>query len=265
MHIKKVFFALALFAGIPMVAMEPGTVIDPLNYSGQFTVSLPNQASSLSSGTGPLTTSIKATAQELFKNKGVPVIISTAAGMMPWWALTTGTGYLIISQCNLSDPLLLTALAAGSSYAVGEQTNSVFKKYIANPYFKNATQVALCAACLSFSYLGTNPIVNQAFFTIAQTIGWQTILDVSTKIVANTTFHITGTSSDQSWFSLSPATTAGMIEGATNALSTMLPELCIANCYTAQNTLRILLYEQAYRLAQSGCSAAEQFFTDKIS
>jgi hypothetical protein len=63
----------------------------------------------------------------------------------------------------------------------------------------------------------------------------------------------------QAWYTLSPETKANLIEGSVNALNTILPSLCISNACDPQAMLRILLYEQAYRLAQCGCTAAQCF------
>lgn len=258
MNVKSLVLSLLLLIGCPIWAMAPapGTVIDPLQHTGQFTVSISDNAFASGPSALPTVSQITHAGTDLFKTKGIPVIITTAASMVPWWALTTGTGYLLISVCNISDPALLTAMAGGASYAAGEKTSSLIKKCISNPYFQSATQVAVCAACLGLSYVGSNALINDAFFASAQAISWQTLMDNSTKLLAPSQ-STSNAPSSSTW--ISRETKEGMIEGTINALSTMVPGLCAANYCDSNALLRVLLYEQAYRLAHSGCTAAQQF------
>ncbi len=257
MNITKFTLFLALI-GASAQGMAPGTVIDPIQHTGQFTVSMAESSlASMPSGMPTITQVSQATA-DIFKTKGIPVIISTTAGMVPWWALTTGTGYLIVSQCGISDPAILATIAAGASYAAGEQTSSFMKKCITNPYLQSATHLAICAACLGLSYTGSSSIINEALFATAQAIGLQTLIETSAKLFAQKQ-TIENTAPSNSWFSLSQETKDGIKEGTINTLSTILPVLCVPNFCDSNGILRILLYEQAYRLAQCGCFAAQQF------
>jgi hypothetical protein len=263
MNIKKFIFSL-LFASAPLSAMNlvPGTVIDPLHHTGQFTVSVAQNVTCLPSGLPSVLCQVSKASSDIFKNKGVPVLIYTAAGMVPWWALTTGTGYLIISQCGISDPGLLTSIVSGASYAAGQQSNSVLKKYITNPYVKSFAQVALCASCLGLSYISGNSVTSDALLAVAQAIGLQTIFDNCLELLMKikvTHSYQSQSQKQQAWCALSPALKANLINGTVDALSIILPSLCISNECDPNMILRILLYEQAYRLAQYGCAAAQHF------
>ena len=148
-------------------------------------------------------------------------------------------------------------MAAGASYAAGEQTSSLVRKCITNPYLQSATHVALCAACLGLSYTGSSSLINEALFSTVQAIGLQALIATSANLFAQKQ-AMENTAPSNSWFSLSQETKDGIKEGAINALSTILPALCIPNYCDSNVMLRILLYEQAYRLAQCGCFAAQQ-------
>ncbi len=257
MNLKNFTATLILVINAPIVAMPPkaGAVIDPVKQGGDYTVALANSSLANISSALPTVTQVTKASTDLFKTKGIPVIITTAAGMMPWWALTTGTGYLLLSQCSISDPAVLTALASGASYAAGEQTNSLVKKCINNPVMQRAAQFALCAACIGMSYTGSNITMAAALVGAAQAIGIQTIMDASAFFTTSKSNETSSTSS--SW--ICPETKAAMMDGAINAMNTIIPSMCVANMCDSNALLRILLYEQAYRLAQSGCSAAQQF------
>lgn len=251
MNIKKLIFPLVLLINTPVFAMAPmpGTVIDPIKHIGQFTVSSADHVLGRS-GIPQLADS----GSQLFKNKGIPVIISSAASAAPWWALTTGTGYLIVSQCGISDPALLTTFASGISYAAGQQSNSLLKRYINNPYVKNIAQIALCASCLGLSYLSSNPIITEGLFASAQAIGLQTLFDSSSQLLAQTNSSAPQNQSP-AWLA---ETKANIMNETINTLSTILPSLCVTSTCNPQVMLHILLYEQTYRLAQCGCTAAQR-------
>jgi hypothetical protein len=260
MNINNLILPL-LFVSIPLSAMklEPGTVIDPINHVGQFTVSIAEGSlNSLPSGLPTAVSQASKAGSDIFKNKGIPVIISTAVGMIPWWALTTGTGYLIISQCGFSDPTLITTVATGASSFAGEQSTSLLKKYINNPYAKSFTQIALCASCLGASYLSGNPLITNAFYAAGNAIGLQSIFETCSEYFAQSKANAPASES-QTWYTLSPTIKRNLFDGTTNALSIIIPTLCITNACDSNMMLRILLHEQAYRLAQCGCTAAQHF------
>ncbi len=262
MNVKNLIFTLILLVSAPLSAMNlgPGTVIEPLKHNGQFTVSMTQTSfAALPSGLPATVSQASKMGSDLFKNKGIPVLITSAAGMVPWWALTTGTGYLIISQCGISDPTLFATVVAGASYATGEHSNSVINKYINNPYVKNIAQAALCASCFGLSYASSNPIISEALSATAQAIGLQTLIQTSCQLLAHAKPNAPQNQPPTSpaWYTLSPETKANLIDGTTHALSTILPSLCATNVCDPHAMLRILLYEQAYRLAQNGCAAAQ--------
>lgn len=234
-------------------AMAPGTLIDPLNHPGQYTVcevktALPAASQSVSQ----CTISVTDAATDLFKTKGIPVLISSAASAMPWWALTTGTGYLLISQAVIPQEGLVHALVGGASYGFGEkvaQHNNLF------------TQLALCAACCAVSCASPAAAVQEACFAIAQSLTIHSVVDATQALWAsqNQINSQPVASIEKAAESNSPFYSR-MFNRSLNILKTCMPGICTGIMQTQDpNTLlRILLYEQAYRLAQCGCEAAQR-------
>ena len=256
MNIKLIAIFLMLAVASPLGAMAPGTLIDPLNHSGQFTVSefkntLPAASKSASECTG----SLSSATTDLFKTKGMPVLISSAASAMPWWALTTGTGYLLISQAAIPQEGLTNALIGGASYGLGEkiaQQNNIF------------TQLALCAACCAVSCASPATAVQEACFAIAQSVTIYSVVDATQTILA--------ANKTQTNKQLQPDSTEKVVQtnaplysrvfnSSLDTLKTFMPGICFGIIQTqdANAMLKILLYEHAYRLAQSGCNAAQEF------
>ncbi len=226
----------------------PGTVIDPINQSGQFTVSLPDAVKTNTSG-------IPAVAQSganLFTTKGIPVIISTVAGKVPWWALTTGTGYLLISQLDPS--AYASAITSGIGYAAGQELGNATQGLGASALGK-ASQLALLATLLSGSMLAANPLYSEAFMAAAQALGLHTLISIC--------------SSTQEKKSCTPP--SGIMNNITIALQSGLADVLHVHAIAAfvnmlgacdsVTLMRILLYEQAYRLALSGSAVAKKLFT----
>lgn len=247
MNIKSLFFSAIFMVASPLYAMAPGTVIDPLNHSGQFTVVEPQN---LIAANTSITQSAKSCAQsssDLFKTKGLPVLISSAASAMPWWALTTGTGYLLISQSTLPQEGLANALMGGSSYAVGEK----FSAHASTFY-----QLALCAACGVLSYAYPASAVQEVCFAVAQSLTCNSVMQAAQAILQNPATQI-----PQQEINSHQKNDASVFKKSIDTLKTMMPGICFGIMQTQDtNTmLRILLYEQAYRLAQSGCTSVQEF------
>ena len=169
----SLFFLTYSFLAPAMANTEfnAGTVVDPINQVGQFTVTLPQtNISGIPAATQAAT--------DLFKTKGVPVIISTVAGNAPWWALTTGTGYLLISQLDPST--YLSAISSGVGYAAGQELGSTG---LMGSALGKASQLALLATLVSGSILTENPLYSQAFMAAAQALGLQTALALSSQFM----------------------------------------------------------------------------------
>lgn len=237
--------------------LKPGTVIDPINQIGQYTVSLPEQVG----GQPSALPAIAQSGANLFGTKGIPVIISTVAGNVPWWALTTGTGYLIISQFDPSASYA-SAITAGLGYAAGQELGSATQGFTRTLWGK-ASQLALLATLIGSSLISNNPLYSEAFMAAAQALGLQTALSMlssSTPASSNTN---------------SCAPSSGMMNNIRVALNSGLADVLHVHALSAFvsmlgacdkiTLIRILLYEQAYRFAQSGSAAAKKLFTQTDS
>jgi hypothetical protein len=105
---------LLIFMALPTYSMVPGTVLEGTAISGSYTVS------AVPTATNFTLPNIAMPDPNLFKEKGLPVIITFACGKAPWWALATGTGYVLIRELDASSCQLYCSLVSGSSYAIGE-------------------------------------------------------------------------------------------------------------------------------------------------
>lgn len=227
--------------------LAPGTVVNPINQVGQFTVTV---AKTNASGVP----AIAQASADIFKTKGTPVIISTAASKAPWWALTTGTGYLLISQFDPSLPFA-AALAGGAGYALGQEIGA------ASATLSKSSQLALLATFLGTAYLSSNALISDAFMAATQALGLQTALSFSSQL-----FSGSKTEQPQS------KENSGILNNIKIALSSGLADalhihavVAFVNLLgTASTTtlMHILLYEQAYRLALAGSQAAQQLFSN---
>jgi|GEM_PF-5736508 hypothetical protein len=264
MGFKHSFLTLVFFFSIPLSAMAPGTVLDPLNATGQFTVSAIPEL--LTEGKTISLEDIQASGKlcaDVCKTKGMPVIVSILASKVSWWALTTGTGFLLLSRCDLCNPELMQTIASGTSYAFGEETNSTVAKLLKNPMLCKTAQCTFAAACLGLSFIAQNNYVCNISFAMAQAIGLQTALDLSAQFLARQT-NSPVKSSGKSWMNnewLSSDICKGIINGSMDSLHAVcwssFAQVGQKSC--ADVILRILLYEHAYRLAKSGCKAAQDF------
>lgn len=255
MNIKSflsILFMLSLAQQISAMAPQAGTVINPLHQAtGQFTISGVNQAKAQASGLAPIITHIGQANSRIAQ----PVIISFAAGNAPWWALAIGTGYLLIAQCDINNPALLSSCIAGAGYAAGSQTVGLMKKIFSNEHTLNATTAALATSCFGISCVADANLVQDAFFAAAQAMGVEAIVRLTQQLLVvkqSSTLPAHSASHNNS------NATAGLIDGASNAINIHLQVLFaeLLKCYNPASLLKILLYEQAYRLASNGYQAA---------
>jgi hypothetical protein len=244
-----IFLAYTFLApAMTVTEFNPGTVIDPINQAGQFTVSVPQvNASGIPAATQAGT--------DLFKTKGTPVIISTIAGNVPWWALTTGTGYLLISHFDPTIPFA-AALGGGLGYGAGQEIGSAANAF--SPTIARASQLALLATFLGTSLYSSNALISNAFMAATQALGLQTALSLSAQYFA------------ASKTSAPTEKNSGILNNIKVALGSGLGDVLhvhavvafvnlLGNISTA-SLMHILLYEQAYRLAVAGSQAAQQLF-----
>lgn len=257
MNYKKGLFAFLLINFVfYLPGMEQGKVIDPLHHHGQFTVSAAPQFTSANSY--QLAPTIAQDSSQFFCTKGVPVIISMIANTVPWWALTTGTGYLLVCPCDLINPFTLCSAAAGSSYSITEYIMNALKLGCKNNILINAGHAALLATCLGISYASSNVLVDASCLAMAQAI----CMPMIASVWARTSNYLLP----------SPTTTTKNVPNVsaeTNTIITADNLECIQaaifagliSCNSCPDLLAILLYEQAYRLAQMGCHVAQELFT----
>lgn len=247
----SIFFLTYSFLAPAMAVPElnAGTVVDPINQVGQFTVTLPSTNTSPSG-----LPQIAQAGTDIFKTKGVPVIISTVASNAPWWALTTGTGYLLISHFDPTIPFA-AALSGGAGYAAGQEIGT------ATSTFGKASQLALLATFLGASLYSSNTLISNAFMAATQALGLQTALSFSSQ-----------------FFSKSPTSQqpvqekSGILNNIKIALNSGLADVLhihavaafvsLFNNINTATLMHILLYEQAYRLAVAGSQAARQLFSE---
>lgn len=254
MNIKRIAFLLLAIFTLPLRAMAPGTFIEPLNHSGQFTVIECKDVLPASAQTAHESASALCSATtDLFKTKGIPVLISSAASAMPWWALTTGTGYLLITQAVIPQEGLAHALIGGASYGVGEKIAQQSTAF---------TQLALCASCCAVSFASPACAVQEACFAFAQSITLTSVVDATCTLFSN--INTPSKSLDCAPVLTSePSFFKKIATQSANTLKTIMPGICFGIIQTqdVNSMLRILLYEHAYRLAQSGCKSAQEFLS----
>lgn len=266
----KAFFPIFMVLGLATQAlgMAPGTVITPLHNNGQFTVSAVGNVSQPANCLIPSINDISATGSQIASSKGTPVIISFLAGQAPWWALTVGTGYLLISQCDMSNPAFISTCMAGAGYAAGNQATSFLKKAFSNAYINNATRAALATSCVGLSCSIEGSLVQDAFFAAAQAIGIDAIAELAQKLLAAKQAETTGSCkiTKQKSGILNDIKT-GVIQGTSQVAHDYLNTLLVSllRAYDATSLVKILLYEQAYRLANAGYSAAYDFVSSIAS
>lgn len=251
----SIFFLTYTFLAPAMAVQEfkPGTVVDPINQAGQYTISVPDAINSQASGMP----AIADAGASLFSTKGIPVVISTVAGNAPWWALTTGTGYLIISQFDPTASYA-SAITAGLGYAAGQEIGTATQGYMASTLGK-ASQLALLATLLGGSMVINNPLYSEAFMAAAQALGLQTAFLMISQIAPQSSSEKSCAPNSDIMNNIKVALNSGLADVLhVHAVSAFVSMLGMCDKVTL---IRILLYEQAYRLAQSGSAVAKKLFT----
>lgn len=253
----SLFFLTYSFLAPAMAVTEfnAGTVIDPINQAGQFTVSLPDAVTTQTSGLKV----IGDAGSTLFTTKGIPVVISTVAGNAPWWALTTGTGYLLISQLDPST--YVSAISSGVGYAAGQELGT---SGLMGSALGKASQLALLATLASGSMLTENPLYSQAFMAAAQALGLQTALALSSQFMQPVSPEKKSCAQENRIMNnIKVALQSGLADVLhVHAIAALVSMLGACDTVTI---MRILLYEQAYRLALSGSAVAKKLFTQPTS
>lgn len=191
----------------------------------------------------------------------MPVILTILASKVSWWALTTGTGYLLIQECNIANPLFLESISAGIGFATGEQTKSFCAQFTKTPAMQKTIQCSLAAACLATSYICSNSYISALGFALAQAIGINTALE-AVKTYTDSTHTPKQSTTQMEWIPsswLSNSISKGIQDGIENTLHALCWGSLVSAAPTMSATLlRITLYEHAYRLAKAGCVAAQE-------
>lgn len=254
----SLFFLTYSFLAPAMAVTEfnPGTVIDPINQAGQFTVSLPDKVTGKPIGLK----TIADAGSSLFTSKGIPVIITAVAGNAPWWALTTGTGYLLISQLDPST--YISAITSGVGYATGQELGTVTQGFMGSTLGK-ASQLALLATLISGSMLTTNPLYSEAFMAAAQALGLQTAVAISSQLMQPSSQEKKSCTQQSGIMNnIKVALQSGLADVLhVHAIAAFVSMLVACDTVTI---MRILLYEQAYRLALSGSAVAKKLFAEPV-
>ena len=251
---------LAIFIGLclafPGLAMEPqaGTIVSPMHQIGQFTVPGINP-SNQASGLIPAISQMTKTGSEIAQ----PTLISFAAGKAPWWALSAGTGYLLLFKCDMCNPSLISSCMAGAGFASGNQATQLLKNISTNQTITTAARVAATAGCIGLSYASNVALAQDAFFAMAQAIGIDGTLELVEKLLLckqeQTSTQEKQTTSSYKAPDWAIKTTA---QGTEIGLQTAFVQLL--HNYDPITLLRIFLYEQTYRLAQQGYDSANQLW-----
>ncbi len=225
---------------------NPGTVIDHINQAGQFTVTLPDTAK-IASG------------MPIFTTKGIPVIVSivvgNVSGNISFWALTTGTGYLLLSHYNPAAPYV-AAVTGGLGYAAGQEMGNATQGFMQTTWGK-ASQLALLTTLAGASMLTTNSVYGHAFLAATQALGLHTALTYAQQLLPSKTN--TRPQSQNGIFASIKNMVSGGVSDALYA-HTAAAMAHLAQSCDPSTLLHILLYEQAYRLALAGSSAAKKLF-----
>lgn len=250
---------LAIFISLGLVnagiAMEPqaGTIVTPIHQTGQFTtagVSPVNQPSGLI----PAITEIGKTGSEIAQ----PTLISFAAGKAPWWALSAGTGYLLLFKCDMCNPAVISSCVSGAGFASGNQATQLLKNISANPTITTAARVAATVGCIGLSYATDIALAQDAFFAMAQAIGIDGTMELVEKLLTCAQGKsVTPTEKQQTSAYKTPEwAVKATAQGAEIGLQTAFVQLL--NNYDPITLVRIFLYEQTYRLAQKGYASANE-------
>lgn len=255
----NLFLAIFISLGLASsgITMEPqaGIVVNPIYQTGQFTtagISLANQPSGLL----PAVTELGKAGSEIAQ----PALISFAAGKAPWWALSTGTGYLLLFKCKNCTPALFSSCAMGAGFSSGSQITQALKNISSDPKISGVLYAAAAASCIGLSYSTNVALAQDAFFAMAQAIGIEGTLDVINKLMScikpTTTSTEKITEEQTSSYKVPTWIAQASAKGAEIGLQTAFVELL--NHYDPITLLQAFLYEQTYRLAQKGYASANQ-------
>lgn len=174
---KRIIIALLLsLLSAPAFSMAPGTVLDGTAISGRYTVSAVPTAANF---TMP---NIAMPDPNLFKEKGLPVIITFACGKAPWWALATGTGYVLIRELDTSSCQLYCSLVSGSSYAIGEAISQMVTNKNYNKYVQCALQACLASSCACVTYACNNDMLKSASTSMLTAVGFSMLGIISSMV-----------------------------------------------------------------------------------
>ncbi len=240
------------------IAMEPlaGTVVNPIHQTGQFTLPGLNPGNQ-TSGLVPAISQVGQTGIEIAQ----PTLISFAAGKAPWWALSAGTGYLLLFKCEMCNPALIGACMAGAGFASGNQATQLLKNISSNPTVTTAARVAATAGCIGLSYATNVALAQDAFFAMAQAIGIDGTLELVEKLLTcaqGSNVEPTEKQSTSSSYKAPDWAIKATAQGTEIGLQTAFVQLL--HTYDRITLLRIFLYEQTYRLAQQGYESANQLW-----
>ena len=255
-YIKGSFAFILISFVFHLPGMEQGKVIDPLHHHGQFTVSATPKLTS--ANFNQLTPNIAQESAQLFTTKGVPVIISMISNMVPWWALTTGSGYMLLCPCDIQNPFILCSAAAGSSYSITEYIMNALKLGCKNNLLVHAGNAALLATFLGISYLSSNVLVDASCLAAAQAI----CIPLISSVASQTSNYLLPSSATPTKNVPNISTPPSKILTTDNLECLQAAIFAgLISCNSCPDLLSILLYEQAYRLAQNGCRVAQELFT----
>jgi hypothetical protein len=176
---KRILLILIFIFKFPLfaMAMEPGTIIDPLNARGQFTVSALNPDFKNTSNSIKLLDA----SSDLIAEKGTPVIITMACSKLPWWALATGTGYVLIRQMDGASAHLYNSLMSGSSYALIESCMNMLNDSKYSDYVKYAIQSACAIGALGLNYASYNILLKEYSITTLQVIALSILNNIASS------------------------------------------------------------------------------------
>lgn len=278
MNLQTLLFFTVSFLSLPLYPMSAGIVIDPINYNGRFTVATIKPALSSSATAISMIDPL-----ELAKNKGMPVVISLACSALPWWAITTGTGYILIQQFDENSNDLYRSLIAGSCFALAEAVSRMMNDTHYANYVSYALNTLFAAGCISINYLCCSNTLQEGSFSALQAIGSTVLIRIAQNIstlydqpqtqITPKPFHLLSSEEriqkilndhplDGYNLILKPYLVAGGIVFGGLALAN--PAVYAAAFAYLKNTpllSQTFISQQAYILGKKGCDACKNIFT----
>lgn len=254
---NNLFLAILATLGLvisPGIAMEPQAgIFIPTHQTGQFTISGVNPAHQ-TSGLVPAVNTIAQVGSEMAQ----PTLISFAAGKAPWWALSAGSGYLLLFKCDMCNPALISSCVAGAGFASGAQASQLLKTISSNQTVTTAARAAAAVGCMGLSYTTNVALAQDAFFAMAQAIGIEATLELVEKLLtcAKSPQVSPAEKQQSSSYTIPQWGLTAAEQSAQIGLQTAFVQL--VSTYDPLTLLRIFLYEQTYRLAQKGYESANQ-------